>query len=39
MAHPRSSYILGDTVLKHLAKVQALFRHGPQHGSALVSGV
>jgi hypothetical protein len=24
MAHPRSSYILGDTLLKHLAKVQAL---------------
>jgi len=24
MAHPRSSYMPGDTLLKHLAKVQAL---------------
>ena len=24
MAHPRSSYILGDTLLKHLTKVEAL---------------
>jgi len=24
MAHPRSSYMSGDTLLKHLAKVQAL---------------
>jgi len=36
MAHPRSSYIVGDTLLKYLVKVQ---QHVPHHGCALLSSV